>query len=145
MTSIILPAGTDVTKQVNLPTSGSWLGLVKVSLATFATNATIHEWLFIHPNFGDGKIRYRRTGGTLAGNYEDWTLIKDTRVSRWLFKGETMFNINYTASNDITVAVETTRGIQPYGYPSVPGTAHPTEIQATGIEENGKVYWKLPA
>jgi len=142
-TSIItLPAGTSVTKQVNLPTCGSWMGLVKVALSTYGSNATIAQMLFIYPNNADNKIRYRRTGGNLAGNYQNWTLAADRRVERWLFQNETMMDITYTSTNEISVCVETTRSINPFAYPSIPATAYPTEMQSYGITENGKVYWK---
>lgn len=144
-TTITLPAGTSVTKQINLPTCGSWAGLVKVALSTHTTNATIAQMLFVYPNHADGKIRYRRTGGTLGGNYQSWTLLADRRVERWLFMNETMMDITYTSTNEISVCIETTRSINPFAYPSIPVGAYPTEAQAYGITENGKVYWKASA
>lgn len=121
------------------------MGLVKVALSTHTTNATIAQMLFIYPNHTDGKIRYRRTGGNLAGNYQSWTLSADRRVERWLFEHETLMNITYTSTNEISVCVETTRSINPFTYPSIPVAAYPTEQQAYGISENGKVYWKASA
>lgn len=140
--TINLPAGTAVTKQINLPVCGAWVGLVKVSLTTHTTNASIAEMLLIYSGNPDNKIRYRRTGGTLAGNYQNWTLYKDQRVERWLFQNESLLNLTYTAANEISVCVETTRAIQSFAYPSIPATAYPTEQQSYGVESNGKVYWK---
>lgn len=144
-TTINLPAGTSVTKQINLPTCGSWMGLVKVSLSTHTTNATIAQMLLIYPNNADNKIRYRRTGGTLGGNYQNWTLSADRRLERWLFANETLMDITYTSTNEISVCIETTRSINPFTYPSIPVSAYPTESQAYGVTENGRVYWKASA
>jgi hypothetical protein len=142
--TINLPTGTAITRQINLPTCGAWQGLVQVSLAT-RVNATVAELLFIYPNHSDGKIRYRRTGGTSGNNYSNWTLLADRRVVRWLFHSETLMNITYTATTEISVCIETTRGITPLVYPTVPVNPHPTEAQAPGVTENGKIYWKASA
>jgi hypothetical protein len=139
--TITLPAGTDVTKHFLLPKAGAWLGSVLVSLSTFETTATIHEWLFIYPDAGDSKIRYRRTGGTLAGNFFDGPIAPDNRGSRGLYKGESITRLNYTATNDISMCIETTRAVLPTDYPSIPVSSGASNAIVVG---NSKVYW-LPA
>lgn len=123
-----LPAGTSVHKVVNLPTSGDWQGLVKASLATTDSNASIAEWLFIYPNNPDGKIRYRRTGGTVASpvanSFKNWTLTPQQRITRWLTAGENLMTIRYTSTQDISLSIETTRSITPYHpYPAIPASS----------------------
>jgi hypothetical protein len=140
--TITLPAGTNVTKHINLPTCGNWLGLVRLSLSTFGANATVHSWLIIYPNNPDNKIRWRRTGGTVSNDFKNWTLTKDTRVVRWLVQNETMTTINYTSTNDISLCIETTRTVTPSAYPSIPASSgEANEIQMPGDPLNGMVYW----
>lgn len=145
MPTIQLPAGTNVTHPINLPTCGYWQGLVRVSL-TSSASATIHEWLIIYPSHPDGKIRYRRTGGTTGNNFTNWTLQPDQRPARWLAIGETMMTVRYTATAPISVCYETTRTVTPFPYndSALPGTAYPTEAQYPGDILNGKYYWKAP-
>lgn len=140
-----LPTGTDITRCINLPACGGWLGNVSVSLIT-PVNATIAELLLIYPNHPDGKIRYRRTGGSIANNYSNWTLQADRKTVRWLVDGECALKIRYTATAEISLSVETTRLVQPYAYPPIPATAHPTENSvAIANVILGKVYWKTSA
>lgn len=140
--TLTLPAGTNITKHINLPKCGGWVGAVTVSLTTFGTTATIHEWLFIYPDAGDSKVRYRRTGGTLAGNYFNGPLPIDQRGARGLYKGESLTRINYTATNDISMCVETTRLVNPATYPAIPASSGAgNAIVIPGNTIAGKVYW----
>ena len=141
--TINLSAGTNVTKHYALPKCGSWAGAITVSLSTFGSSATVHEWLFIYPDAGDGKIRYRRTGGTLAGNFFDGPLPVDSRGSRGLYKGESLMRIRYTTTNDISMCIETTRTLTPASYPAIPASSGAGN--AITVPGNlSKVYW-LPA
>jgi hypothetical protein len=140
--TINLPAGTNVTKHLALPKAGGWLGYVQVSISTYGTAGTINEWLFINPDVGDGKIRYRRTGGTLAGNFFDGPLPVDQRGSRGLYKGESLMRIKYTLTNDLTVCIETTRSLTPAAYPAIPASSGSSNaIVIPGNSLAGKVYW----
>lgn len=137
-----MPAGTDVTKQFNLPVCGGWVGAMVLTFTTTTTDATIHSWLLMYPNQGDGKIRVRRTGGTTGNNFQEWTLGKNQRLGRGLYKGETMTTINYTSSNDLSLCIETTRGLTPSNYPPIPvleGQAN--EIAIANNPIGGKVWW----
>jgi len=137
-----LPAGTDVTKQFNLPTCGGWVGAMTLSFTTTTTDATIHEWLIMYPNHADGKIRVRRTGGTTGNNFSNWTLGKNQRYARGLYKGETMTTVNYTSANDLSLCVETTRMLTPTDYPPIPASSgSANEIAIAGNPVGGKVYW----
>lgn len=126
---------------INLPTSGLWLGLVKISLAA-PVDVTIHEWNIIYdkdPTY----IKYRRTGlspttGTVANRFKDWTLKADTRVWRWLFRDETMATIRYTATSDISFNVETTRSTGPLDYAT--GLSYPGNGAANAVAYPGDVY-----
>ena len=141
-TPIQLPAGTNMTKCINLPTSGAWLGNVAVSLMTNEP-ATIQELVFLYPNAPDGKKRYRRTGGTVFNDYKNWTLSADQKFIRWLVTGECGMILKYTATADISLNVETTRSIKPYDYPLIPLTPYPTETALSATSAiAGKVYWK---
>lgn len=143
--TLTLPAGTNVTKHFNLAKCGAWVGAENVSLSTFGSDATIHSWIFIYPDAGDGKIRFRRTGGTLAGNFEDWTQSANSRTERGLYIGESLCTINYTASNDLSLCMTTTRELRPLLYPTIPvSSGQVNEIQIPGSSTAGKVYW-LPA
>lgn len=137
---LTLPAGTNVTKHFNLPRCGSWLGAVTVSLSTYGSSATINEWLFINPHGGDGKIRYRRTGGTLAGNFFDGPIAADNRGSRGLYKDESLMRIKYTSTNDISVCIETTRLMTPTSYPAIPASSGASNAIVTS-DSLSKVYW----
>ncbi|MFY3742263.1 MAG: hypothetical protein HMLIMOIP_002732 [Candidatus Nitrosomirales archaeon] len=135
-----LAAGTNLTRHFVLPKCGSWAGAVSVSLSTFGTSATIAEWLFINPDVGDGKIRYRRTGGTLAGNFFNGPLPADSRGSRGLYKGESLMRITYTATNEISMCIETTRTLTPANYPAIPASSG--AANAIVVPGNlSKVYW----
>lgn len=140
--TLTLPAGTNVTKHFNLPKCGSWVGAESVSLSTFGSNATIISWLFLYPDAGDSKIRVRRTGGTLGGNYQNWTLNANSRIERGMYAGESLCTINYTASNDISLCMTTTRGATPTAYPPIPASSGSANaISIPGWEPGGKVYW----
>lgn len=141
-TPIQLPAGTNTTKCINLPTCGSWMGNIAVSLLTSA-NATIHELVFLYSNPPDGKRRYRRTGGTSGGGFAEWTLEAEKKFIRWLLVGESGMLIRYTATQEISLNVERTRSVKPYDYPAIPATAYPTQ-QTINIANaiTGSIYWK---
>lgn len=140
--TLTLPAGTNVTKHFNLPKCGSWVGLENISISTFGVNATIHSWLLLFPDLGDGKIRVRRTGGSLAENFEDWTLPKNTRTERGMYAGESLCTINYTATNDISLCMTTSRSLTPLTYPAIPvSSGEVNEIQIPNSVTAGKVYW----
>jgi hypothetical protein len=140
-----LPAGTNVTKHYTLPKCGTWIGAEGISLSTYGVDATVISWLFFYPDAGDGKIRVRRTGGDTGNNFQNWTLPKDTRYNRGMYKGESLMTINYTATNEISLCIETTRSLTPTDYPAIPassGSANAIGIPAYTIA--GKVYW-IPA
>jgi hypothetical protein len=142
-----LEPGTAVRRVLNLPTGGGWLGLVKVSLVTVTASASIEEWLFIYPNHFDGKIRYRRTGGVAASppsnGFKNWTLAPHIRPIRWLAAGESLMTIKYTATEDISVCIETTRSIETSPYPAIPvSSGEANAIAVPGDPNNGVVYWK---
>lgn len=143
----LLP-GTAVRRPINLPTSGDWQGLVKVSITTTDSSASIEEWLIIYPNNPDGKIRYRRTGGAVASpvanSFKNWTLLPQQRLVRWLIVGETMMTIKYTATQDLSLSVETTRSITPYHpYPTIPVTAgEANAIIMPDTTQHSVIYWK---
>lgn len=140
--TLTLPAGTNVTEHFNLPKCGSWVGAITVSLSTFGANATIHSWLFIYPDAGDGKIRFRRTGGTVGENFDEWTLNQNQRIARGLYKGESLTTINYTSTNDISLCMETTRSLTPTNYPAIPvSSGSANEIGIPSYPIAGKVYW----
>jgi hypothetical protein len=139
---ITLSPGTNVIRHFNLPKCGSWLGAVTVSLSTYSTSATINEWLFINPDVGDGKIRYRRTGGTLAGNFFDGPIAPDNRGSRGLYMGESLMRIKYTSTNDISVCIETSRLLTPSAYPAIPASSGSSNAITVGTPTpHSKVYW----
>lgn len=138
--TINLASGTSVTRHFVLPKCGSWAGSVNVSLTTFGASATVNEWLFINPDTGDGKIRYRRTGGTLGGNFFNGPLAADSRGSRGLYKGESLMRITYTSTNEISLCIETTRTVTPPNYPTIPVSAG--SGNAIVVPGNlSKVYW----
>lgn len=140
--TINMAAGTNVTRHFTLPKCGVWVGAIAVSLSTFSTDATIHSWLFYYPDAGDGKIRVRRTGGDTGNNFEEWTLPKTQRYGRGLYKGESLMTINYTASNEISFAIETTRSLTPTDYPAIPASSgEANEIGIPSYPIAGKVYW----
>lgn len=140
--TLTLPAGTSVVKHFNLPKCGGWHGAITVSLSTYNTAATVAEWLLINPDVGDSKIRYRRTGGTLAGNFQNWTLPVDQRGFRGLYKGESLTRITYTSTKDISMCIETTRSLNPAAYPTIPvSSGSGNAIVIPGNSLAGKVYW----
>lgn len=140
--TLTLPAGTNVTKHFNLPKCGSWVGAEIVSLSTFGSNATVHSWLFLYPDKGDGKIRVRRTGGTSGNNYQNWILNANSRVERGMYNGESLCTINYTSTNDISLCMTTTRSLTPTNYPPIPvSSGSANEIPISGFSLGGKVYW----
>lgn len=158
--SIMLDAGTSRTELITLPTSGSWLGLVRIGIATHSADATIHEWLLVWPNMPGNKTGYRRTALSGANNYYNSTLKKDKKELRWLAQNESLTKITYTSSNPITFSYETTRQILPAPYPDLPTTVWNisnstpwtganttpgnTTENAAGIsgQLNGVAYWK---
>jgi len=132
---IQLPAGTGVKKCINLPTTGSWLGGVTVSLAVTNADATILDWLYIWPDATViGTHYYRRVGGTVGGSFKNWTLSADSRIYRPLYAHETITTVHYTSTNDISLCVETTRStVFPFPHP-----------QTTGVlpNNNGQMFYQ---
>lgn len=157
----IFAAGTSKTEIVNLPMSGNWCGTTRVKLSTHTTNATIHEWVFIWPNAPQGRTWYRRTNISSANNWYNGTLKADVEQIRWLFQGECLMRITYTATNPIGVSFETTREVTPFIYnnsslaqwnisSSTPWTGPGNNLSANATERNagsatrldGVNYWK---
>lgn len=110
--TIQLPAGTDVTKLVNVPSAGSWLGAVVVSWCTHTSDMTVHEAIFIselvpgNPNVkGYRHVNYDGVGPT----FDEWTLPAEARIHKVLFTHESMFKIRYTSTYDVSVMIETTQ------------------------------------
>lgn len=127
--TIQLPAGTNVTKLVNIPTAGSWLGAVVVSWATHTADMTVHEAIFIselvpgNPNVnGYRHVNYDGIGPT----FDNWTLPAEWRAWKVLFAGESMFKLRYTSTHEVSVTVETTQtawSTNPYpAYSATPPT-----------------------
>lgn len=110
--TIQLPAGTNITKLINLPQAGGWLGSVICGIATHTTDASIHEWMFINewiPSQPTKKgYRHVDYAGNMGAGFDNWTLVKDVRCYKVLFTGESMMKIRYTSTNEISVNVETT-------------------------------------
>lgn len=109
--TIQLPAGTDVTKLINFPTAGAWLGAVVVSWCTHTTNMTVHEAIFINEfvpgNSGVKGYRHVNYDGT-GTTFDEWILPAEQRIWKGTFAGETMFKLNYTCTNEVSVSIETT-------------------------------------
>jgi len=108
--TIQLPAGTNLTKLINIPTAGSWLGAVVVSWATHSANMTVHSAIFIFKIVpGNVNVKgYRHVNYDGVGpTFDEWTLNAETRVYKVLFRGESLFKINYTSTNDVSVTIET--------------------------------------
>ncbi len=110
--TIQLPAGTNVTKLITLPTAGSWLGAVVVSWVTHTTSMTVHEAILITENVpGNPSVKgYRHSNYSGTGpTFDEWTLPAETRVWKVLFDSEEMFKLRYTSSNEVSVSIETTQ------------------------------------
>lgn len=110
--TIQLPPGDDVTKLINFPSAGSWLGAVTLSWATHTTDLTVHEAIFINefvpgnPNVkGYRHVNYDGIGPT----FDDWTLPSEARIWKAAFAGESMFKLRYTGDNEVSVSIETTQ------------------------------------
>lgn len=124
--TVQLPAGDDITKLVNLPTAGSWLGSVVVSWVTHTTDLEVHEAIFIqewvpgNPNVkGYRHVNYDGVGPT----FDEWILPAETRVWKTLFAGESQFKMRYTSANEVSVNIETTRTAwQSLNYPQYSAT-----------------------
>lgn len=112
--TVQLPAGTNVTKLINIPTAGSWLGAVVVSWATHTTSMTVHEAIFISESVpGNPNVKGYRHGNYdgVGPTFDNWTLPADTRIWKVLFASESMFKLRYTASNEVSVNIETTQSM----------------------------------
>lgn len=110
--TIQLPAGTNVTKLINFPTAGSWLGAVVVSWCTHTSDMTVHEAVFIsesvpgNPNVnGYRHVNYDGEGPT----FDDWVLPAEWRVWKVMFESENMFKLTYTSTYEVSVSIETTQ------------------------------------
>lgn len=109
--TIQLPSGTNVTKIINIPTAGSWLGSVVVSWCTHTTSMTVHKAMFISELVpGNAAVKgYRHVNYDGIGpTFDEWVLPAETRIWKVMFASESMFKINYTCSNDVSVTIETT-------------------------------------
>lgn len=129
--TVQLPAGTNVTKLINIPTAGSWLGAVVVSWATHTTSMTVHEAIFISESVpGNPNVKGYRHGNYdgVGPTFDEWTLPADTRIWKVLFASESMFKLRYTASNEVSVNIETTQSMwnsSPYPqYSATPPTLY---------------------
>lgn len=137
--TIQLPAGTNVTKLVNIPTAGSWLGAVVVSWATHTSDMTVHEAIFIsesvpgNPNVnGYRHVNYDGVGPT----FDNWTLEAEKRIYKVMFQSETMFKIRYTSTYDVSVCVETSQTAwKSNAYPSYSATP------PTLYKYDGRLEW----
>lgn len=104
-----------MTKLINIPTPGSWLGAGLVSIATHSTSAQIHEWIMINYAVpGNPNVKgYRHMGNVAQGantrGYDNWTLDADSRIWFVLFKGENMSKIRYTSDQEISFNCEFTK------------------------------------
>lgn len=110
--TVQLPAGTNVTKLITLPTAASWLGAVVVSWATHTASMTVHEAIFISELVpGNSNVKgYRHVNYDGVGpTFDEWTLPAEIRAWKVLFATEGMFKIRYTSSNEVSVSVETTQ------------------------------------
>jgi hypothetical protein len=110
--TIQLPGGTDVTKLINIPTAGAWLGGVVVSWCTHTTDMTVHEAIWINEFVpGNPNVKgYRHANLSGEGpTFDEWVLPAETRIWKVLFAGETMFKLRYTCENDVSVSIESTQ------------------------------------
>lgn len=110
--TVQLPAGTNVTKLINIPTAGAWLGAVVVSWATHTSSMTVHEAIFISETVpGNPSVKgYRHVNADGIGpTFDNWTLAAEARIYKVLFASESMFKLRYTASNEVSVNIETSR------------------------------------
>lgn len=129
--TVQLPAGTNVTKLINIPTAGSWLGAVVVSWATHTTSMTVHEAIFISETVpGNPNVKgYRHSNYDGVGpTFDNWTLPAETRIWKVLFASESMFKLRYTATNEVSVNIETSQSMwnsSPYPqYSATPPTLY---------------------
>lgn len=122
--TIQLPSGTAVTKLVNIPTCGAWLGGVVISICS-SSSITGITWQVLNPYVVSGSTHYTgyRKLGSASGSTTNWSLSADTRLYRILFQRETMVKILYTCSSDVSLCIETTRSDwEPNPYPSSQGS-----------------------
>ncbi len=137
--TVQLPAGTNVTKLINFPTAGSWLGAVVVSWATHTTNLTVHEAIFINEFVpGNPNVKgYRHVNLDGVGpTFDNWTLPAESRAWKVMFAGENMFKLRYTATNEVSVSVETTQtGWSTSAYPQYSATP------PTLYKYDGRLEW----
>lgn len=108
-TSIInLPPGTNVTKAINFPSVGSWLGSVAISVCSLA-DTSVHSFK-----------TYDWTG-TVLKNHGPAQVPSESRKIWFLDKSAVKGNITYTSTEDISLLIETSLyGNIPYnGYRDV--------------------------
>lgn len=129
--TIQLPAGTNVTKLINIPPAGSWLGSVVVSWCTHTSSMTVHKAIFItegvpgNPNIkGYRHVNYDGVGPT----FDEWVLPAEARIWRLMFATESMFKLQYTSTYDVSVLIETKQDrteVRPYpSYSVTPPTLY---------------------
>lgn len=109
-----LPSGTTITKSITLPDNW-WVGSIALSLCSLA-QVTIHS-LKAYDRYGT-VIADLGPGQVSAGSRKIWFLTEGTLGSD---KSAVKININYTASQEISVLIETSLyGTIPYfGYNDV--------------------------
>lgn len=138
--TVQLPAGTNITKLINIPTAGSWLGAVVVSFATHTADMTVHEAIFINEFVpGNPNVKgYRHVdyAGAVGTDFDNWTLAKETRIWKVLFAGESMFKLRYTSTYEVSVNIETTHTMwNSSAYPSYQATP------PTLYKYDGRLEW----
>jgi hypothetical protein len=95
-----LPAGSGISKAINLPLCGGWNGNVIVSM-TAAADVTITNMKF-HRDAGSGGLLPRTIGNL--------TVSADTRKHWPLEAYEGGWTFTYSCTSDVTIAIESKRG-----------------------------------
>lgn len=94
-TAIIqLPAGTNVTKTINFPTVGSWLGSVGMSVCSLS-DIEVHD------------LEMYTWSGTVISNLGPTNISAESRKIWFLPDNSVKGNITYTATEDVSVLIET--------------------------------------
>ena len=99
--TLMLPAGTNITKLINLPLSGGWNGSVKISLVSNAS-ITVNTMQLKRDAAASGIIS--RSVST------PFTIDADERSEFILQTYESMLYITYTCTSDVSLCIESKRG-----------------------------------
>jgi hypothetical protein len=138
--TIILPPGTEVTRNITVPICGDWHKLVRTRVTTSGADATIHQWVHIaltnSLGNADGKIRYRRVGIKGANNWYNLTLFSDEERGWWLSRRERIVKLTYTSTNPLTFIYETVNAVSSDVVPALPAAEWNKKADAKPWETN---------